>query len=178
LFIEVEKPGEFIDTVISTSAGIKGGDVHVIVGDLPVISVDNIVLQSGLPSRAKFFIDVSSIPQGAIINSAELEFINDSLETINGVPSSDSIFVQVFSDSTDNLILDALGKYLLIKTGKMYKGNVTEVIQSWVDGIENQGMRIRLTDEKKSVSKIVLKGSNAADAAKRPRLKIYYTIKN
>ena len=172
--IVVEKPGSFIDTVTFQPLI----DVHVISNGTPAAGTSTTeFLQAGFSTRIRLQIDIpKDLPAGLIVNRAELELTVDPDQSINGDPSTDSIYVYIFEDETDTSYYDDRAG-LLIRDGNKFKGTVTTLVQSWISGIENYGFRLHLGDELKSISKIAIKSSGAVDPADRPRLKFIYTYK-
>mgnify|MGYP006948911918 CR=1 FL=1 len=69
----VQVPNNYIDTI---SVQVTS-DVHVVLGDNPNTSTNNIFVQGGIPVRSDLFIDVSQIPENAIINNATLTLYGD-----------------------------------------------------------------------------------------------------
>ncbi|MFH1197342.1 MAG: hypothetical protein V1720_16710 [bacterium] len=173
VYMVVEKPGSFIDTLIAEPYL----DIHVVQGTAVEGTTTTEYLQAGFSSRVRLQIDLpSDLPAGTIINRAELELTADPDLSINGNPSTDSIYVYIFKDSTDTLYYDDRAA-LLIRDGNKFTGTVTSLVQSWLNGIENYGFRLHLLDESKSLSRIAIKSSGAVDLADRPRLKLIYTHK-
>ncbi len=174
LYAVVEKPGEFIDTLDFQI----GFDVHIVEGDEPVASGTEMILQGGLPMRGKLLFDVSDIPEYSVINSATLTLKFDSLSSVYGTSYSDSIQVSLISDSTSaipEIDSDYGSSYLFYNEDGYYQGDISIFIQRWNTGVENQGTRIRLTDEERILSTVVIYGSDDPDPAKRPELEIKYS---
>jgi len=171
----VEKPGVFVDTVFS----IPFSDVHAVRGSIPIGNPENIILQGGLSTRGSIQFDVDDVPIHSIVNRATLQLFVDSLETVNGTIASDSVGVMIFKDNSLKTLLDStVTQYLVRDSGAVYyEGEVTKLVQEWINGEDNQGFRIHLSDESRAVNKIAIKGSNTADPALRPRLKIIYSKK-
>ena len=174
LMVLVEVPGEFTDTVVAPATS----DVHVVLGTLPVGKSENIFLQGGLASRANLWIDVSSIPNEAIINEAALYLYYDSTETIMGSVPSDSIGALILEDSTNNELNTSFPPVFLRKIDSFYQGNVTRFIQGWISGTaKNEGVQLYLTSEIPTVNKLAVRGSNTSDSTLKPYLEIIYTKK-
>ncbi len=173
LYIEYSKPGVFTDTLIAT----PNFDVHVLEGDILENKSDDILLQCGLANRGKLWFSLDAVPDNAIINSATLELKINPLESLEGTVASDTLWVSVFQDSAENVIVTNINSLKLSRNDSIYSGEITSFVQSWVNGVDNQGMRIRLADEKRSLNSMALKNSSTSDLL-RPRLKIYYTFKN
>ena len=155
-------------------------DLHIVesIGAVPIGSQDKIILEGGYALRGKLKMDVSAIPKDVSISKAILELNVDEINSIDGDPSSDSIYVHMYLNSArDSLTADSTVTTLLKRSGNVFSGNISWMVQKWVSGTENQGMRLTLLDEYSSVSKIVLYGSKENNPALRPKLTIYYPKK-
>lgn len=173
--IIVEKPGDFVDTLETT---IIREDVHVVEGKLPDVGSENILLQSGLLGRGMLKFDLNKIPAKAVINKANLFVHVDSLLTEYGYPILDSIEVALFKDSSDLQVVDStIAPIYLLRNGNIFSGEIHTLLQVLVNGKDNNGFRLKLTNEESSVDKLVLDGSTVADTANRPKLIITYTSK-
>ncbi len=155
-------------------------DVHVVTGSF-LKQPENIYLQGGLTSRGFLSFNIASLPKDIIINSAKLELTIDTLKSINGQPLSDSIDVRALKDSVSKeLSGDSLIVSVLKRDKNIYSGEITWLIQKWISSSEtnaNQGMMLSLTDEQRSLARLAIFGSKAADINNRPRLKIVYIQK-
>ncbi len=173
LSIQIEKPGEYIDTL---STIVIREDVHVVEGDLATISSDKILLQAGLLGRGYLNIDMSKIPKYSVINKAELSVHYDSLLTEFGTPISDSIEVSLFSDSLNLQIIDStIAPIFLIRNENYFKGDIRTLLQFIINGNQNYGLRLKLSGEERSVDKLVIDGSTTNIDANKPKLTITYT---
>jgi len=171
--VQVEKPGEYIDTLATS---IIKEDVHVVEGSLTAVGSDKILLQNGLEGRGYLKIDLSGIPKKSVVNKAVLSLHVDSLLTEFGSSFSDSIEVTLFTDSLDLQIIDTtIAPIYLIKNDNNYTGEIHLIVQLLVNGKQNYGFRLRLTDEERSANKVVLDGSTTNIEANKPKLTITYT---
>lgn len=173
LKIILEKQGEFTDTISATPTS----DVHIIKGTEPQTIPGSFILQDGLPLRAKYWIDLSKLPQNSAVNKAKLTFYVNKEATVQGNVKSDSLALYIYSDSLKNSIEKDYGRIILKREFDTYTGDVTSYVQRWINGLENQGIRINLTDEARALSKIVLYSPDVADTSKKPLLEIDYLIK-
>ncbi|MCK7524491.1 MAG: hypothetical protein MZV64_46135 [Ignavibacteriales bacterium] len=89
LRVVVQKPGAYIDTLI----GYVSSDLSVVLGDIPNVGTENIVIQSSLTSEAKLIFDFSVIPEDVVINSATLTLTVDTLATKTGSGFSNELSV-------------------------------------------------------------------------------------
>ena len=173
--IVCEKQGEFVDTVNV----IPFSDVHAVKGTVPPSDPENIMLQAGLASRGSLYFDLSRIPLTSVVNRATIQLFVDTLETVNGSITSDSVAFTIWDNSTEHLIDSTVSfQYAVRDIGQAYyEGEVTKLVQEWINGTPNEGFRISLSDEARSVNHVAIKGSNSADPAIRPRLKVIYSKK-
>ncbi len=169
--IVVQSTGGTQDTI----TGQSNGDVHVITGTSSMPLADRIYLQSNFTIRTKFVLDHKVFPADAVINKATLTFFIDTVNTQYGTVLSDSIMVQALSDSVSNKVNTGFRTHYLAKKGNIYFGDISTSLQNWINGKDNQGFVLRLSDEKRSLNKVVLFGPNSS---LKPRLIVYYTDKN
>lgn len=104
LSVIVQKPGAYFDTLSFLSAS----DVSVIAGDLPAVKQENIIIQSGLAVNSKLKFDISSIPKDVVISNATLTLNIDTLETLIGYGSVNTLSVLFITDDSQN-IADSTG---------------------------------------------------------------------
>lgn len=173
LKIVVQKQGAFTDTITA----IPSRSVHIVNGTIPEETPQNITLQDGLALHSKFWIDVSKIPLGSAVNKSILTFNINTSASDEGSIKTDTLGLYFYKDSTANIV-DSTSKVLLIREGEQFSGDFTRVVQRWVDGDDNQGIRIYLTDERRALNKVVLYSNGVSDIAKKPKLTVYYTEKN
>ncbi len=160
--------------VVDTIQGQVSGDVHVLSGNSSMDIADRIYLQSGIALRSYFDFDSNVFPKDAVINKATLTFYIDSTASQYGSVLSDSIMVQTLSDSTTYEVNTSFRDLYLGKNGNSYSGEISRTLQKWINGEDNQGLLLRLSDEKRTLNKVVLYGINSSQ---KPRLVVYYTDK-
>ncbi len=173
LKIVVHKQGAFTDTITA----IPSRSVHVMDGTKPEETPQNITLQDGLALHSKFWIDVTKIPQNSAVNKSILTFNINVSASDEGSIKTDTLGLFFYKDSTANVV-DSASKVLLIREGDQFSGDFTRILQRWIDGDDNQGVRIYLTDERRALNKVVLYSNSASNIAKKPKLTVYYTEKN
>jgi hypothetical protein len=156
---------EFISTV----------DLSAVTGTNPWAQTENIAIQAGVVINSNIWFDISSIPQTAIINNAELILTLDTIQTTLGTPSLNSVAVFPLTDSS-SLTLDSTIAASLSRIGDKLTGNVTRLIQKMVSTNINQGFFFRGTSQQDGLESFILRGSSST-FAERPRLKITYTNK-
>jgi len=152
-------------------------DVHVVTGSLPTASSD-FYLEGGYMLKSKLFFDVSSLPKNSIVNKAILDLTVDESQSLDGSLKSDSMYVQLLADSTTmKLTGDSTYSVLLVRTGNVFSGDISWIVQKWLSGVSNQGIIMSLVDEYTSAARIAFYGSKDPNKALRPKLKITYMQK-
>ncbi len=169
----VEKPGAFTDTLsFFTSA-----DVHVVEREIPQLA-DRIILSAGKITRAKIKFDLSDLPERIIVNRAILRVFIDETMTTQGSNPSDTLYFSMLEDST-GAVSETSTQTLGAGDSNRISANITEMVQKWLNHPEtNYGVRLKLSDEKTSVNKLVFYGSEFSDSTKRPYLELTYTKMN
>lgn len=169
LFLEFEKPGEFVDTVLSA----PNLDIHLPLGEKTVDPNNGIVLQGGISSRGKIKISSQNIPDNIVINNALLDVYIKS--TDEGTISSDTIAVSFLSDFTNSTVNKNFGRYPLVKEGNKYSGDIRQFVERWIDGEANEGLEIKLSDEIIRANSVTVYGTK--DISFTPKLTLFYTTK-
>ncbi|MFZ1289507.1 MAG: hypothetical protein WAR79_05435 [Melioribacteraceae bacterium] len=172
LFMVFEQEGIF-DTLIA----IPSADLHVPKGEVISNTNENIILQSTLGIRGKLYFDLSLVPENIVVNKATLDLFIDNNNTEFGSIDADTIAVGLLTDLEKVTLSTEIGKYPLLKSDGKYSGDIRLFIQKWVDGEENQGLQIQLSDELRSVSRVGIFNSTSSVDSLKPRLTIYYTNK-
>ena len=170
LRIVVQKPGAYIDTIV----GYIASDISVVLGDIPNVGTENIVIQSSLTSEAKLIFDFSVVPEDVVINLATLTLTVDTLATKTGSSFFFFLSVYLLADSATNK-LNPNFVYTLDRSGATFTGDITNILRAWNNRVDNQGLLIKSTLEFWGLETFVLKGSNAALIEQRPRLEIVYS---
>jgi len=170
LRIVVEKPGEYVDTLI----GYISSDISAVLGELPNVGVENLAIQSSLTSEAKLFFDLSGLPENVVINSATLTLSIDTLASKMGSSYTDKLAVYLLADSAENELNDDY-VYSLSRSGATYTGEITNIVRAWNNNVDNQGMLIKSSLEFWGLEIFAIKGSNAALIEQRPKLEIVYS---
>ncbi len=173
LKVIVQKPDSFTDTLdfpLNT-------DVHVPTGELPASTDDSIILQGGLTSKGKLFFDLTNvIPQNATANSAKLVLTVDTLNSFTNDNIVESISYSILADSNDNEIASEYGTLQLTKEGDKYiDNNFVQFLNRWLNGVDNQGIRLRINNDISTLSRLKIFGSSA-DVAIRPKLIVTYSF--
>lgn len=169
LHLEFEKPGEFVDTVLAN----PNLDLHRPAGEKLPDPNNGIILQSGIISRGKIKINTDDIPKSIVVNNALLDIYIQSSE--EGTVSSDTIAVSFLSNFSNSTVNEEFGRYPLVKEENKYSGDIRQFVERWIDGEENEGLEIKLSDESRSANSVTIYGTN--EIAFTPKLTIYYTTK-
>ncbi|RKY99602.1 MAG: hypothetical protein DRQ13_01990, partial [Ignavibacteriae bacterium] len=151
-------------------------DVSIVDGDLPLLPQEDIAVQSSVSVNSIIAFDLSDVPEGVVINSAELIIQRDSLNTITGSSFSNSLLAYFVEDSTTKEVAEE-GAFLLSFNDNSYSGDITSYVRIWINENRNQGVLLRSGNAIEGLELFALKGSTAADFAERPRLRIVYTVK-
>ena len=170
LRIVVEKPGEYIDTLI----GYILSDISAVLGEIPNVGPENLAIQSSLTSEAKLFFDLSGLPENVVINSATLTLSIDTIASKMGSSYTDKLAVYLLADSAENELNDDY-VYSLSRSGATYTGEITNIVRAWNNNVDNQGMLIKSSLEFWGLEIFAIKGSNAALIEQRPKLEIVYS---
>lgn len=170
LRIVVQKPGEYIDTLI----GYVAADISVVLGDRQNVGIENLAIQSSLTSEAKLFFDLTVLPKDITINSAKLTLTVDTIQTKTGSSFTNSLRTYLLADSSKDSV-NANYAYTLSRSGSTFSGEITNIVRVWNNKVSNQGMLIKATGELRGIEIFAIKGSNASNISDRPKLEIVYT---
>ncbi|RPI72430.1 MAG: hypothetical protein EHM47_08315 [Ignavibacteriales bacterium] len=170
--VVIEKTGGvYKDTIIfSTTA-----DLTLMKGSIPPTVNENILIRSGYFINAVLAFDLSTVPDGIVVNKAELVLTADTVETKIGSGGINSLQTYFLFDSTNTDSISS-SSIRLSKFGDTYSGDVTNYVRAWLNG-NNQGMLVTPTDPYNGVEIFVIKGSDALPSEK-PLLRITYTKQN
>lgn len=151
------------------------------VGDIENLATNPqlIYLQSGVDYRSTLSFDVSFIPRGAVINSANLLLTSDPATTRISRFTADSTFQLATSLSpSDRTLLDPYSVSGTKRTGTLltYSSDMTRPVQIW-NRMPNYGVMLRPGVFGETVSLQLLTFFNEkAPPALRPRLKLKYSV--
>ena len=172
LTLVIEKTGSYVDTI----NGFIFADVSVVDGDLPVLPSEDIAVQSSISVNSIITFDLSSVPDGVVINSAELIIKRDSINTRTGTSFENNLLAYFVEDSTAKEVNEG-GAFKLSFIDNGYSGDITSYVRIWINEKRNQGVILRSGNDIEGLELFALKGSNAVNFAERPRLKIVYTAR-
>lgn len=166
----LEKPGSFVDTV----QGFIISDVSVVEGDLPTLPQGEIGVQASLTAQSRLTFDLSFIPKGVVINSAQLIMTTDTLSSVFGSSFGTDINAFLLGDTTN--VDSVIGTpSVMIREGDAYLGDVTNIVNSWILGTPNNGFILKPANEVEGLELFALRGSDFPDSTMRPRLKLVFT---
>lgn len=168
LHMEFEKAGEFVDTVLSTA----NFDIHIPTGERLPDHAEGIQLQSSISVRGKIKFNIDQIPKNIIVNSAILDLY--VIESDEGTIKTDTIAVSFLSNFNDEIVNQNFGRYPLKRDDEKFSGDIIQFIDRWLEGEENEGLEIKLSDESRSANAVSFYGNNAT---LKPKLTLHYTTK-
>jgi hypothetical protein len=171
LFVVIEKTGVYTDTI----NGFVIGDVSLVDGEVPNLPSGIIGMQSSIAVNSKLTFDVSGLPQGLVVNSAEVVLSQDSLNSMKGSGFNNSLRAS-FLRYNDSLNTQGNAVALIFNDNK-FIGNITAFLRNWVDTGENNGLLLQAGNQFDGLELFAIYGSDAVDLQLRPRLKVTYTIK-
>ena len=171
LQIVLEKPGVYVDTFYYNPLS----DISVLKNIAPYPSGEYMTVQAGLKIMSWLYFDISSLPEYAVINKAELSLISDT--TLNIIGDLNNKVVTYVPGDTTNLDSIASVTVNLTKTGNTFTGNITSMVQDWLVRRDNRGLVITTSNELNGLERFVFWNSIASNPALKPRLVITYTNK-
>lgn len=172
LTLVIEKSGSYVDTI----NGFIFADVSVVDGDLPVLPSEDIAVQSSFSLNSIITFDLSPLPVGVVINSAELIIKRDNINTRTGTSFANELQAYFVEDSTAKEVNEG-GAFRLSFIDNSYSGDITPYVRIWINEKRNEGVILRSGNDIEGLELFALKGSNAVNFEERPRLKIVYTAR-
>lgn len=146
-------------------------------GDLSQLPPDRIVLQGGIATQNFFRFDLSKLPSNVIINEARLELYLDSASSFYFPVSERRFVANLITDSTT--FQDTISVINSQIIGDKYVLQFNPIAQFWNNGIfPNYGLGLSTLGKRLNIDRFVFYSPDFADASKRPRLRITYTIRN
>ncbi len=141
-------------------------------------------VQGGVHYRSALWFDLSSIPRGAILNSAILSLDLDSASSrISKFVTDTSLSAHLLGDTTTYTSLSTedastFGRRVA-GTRATFSFNIRMAAQSWVRG-PNYGVLIRVPTAREFTTPdlFVFNSSTASTPSLRPRLRLLYSIKS
>jgi len=172
LFVVIEKPGVYVDTL----NGFIAADVSLVDRTvIPSLPTGLISVQSSVAINSRLTFDLGAVPASVVINKAEIFITPDSVSSVKGSSSNNSLRLSYLS-FTDSLNTEGNPSVLTLKDNK-YTGDVTLFVRNWINRKENNGMLIEAGSPTSGLEFFALKGSDYIEISERPRLRIIYTIR-
>lgn len=171
LYTVIEKPGVYRDTL----KFFPSVDLSVINGNIADVGPDNFPIQSGINSMAKIYFDLSTLPNGAVINYAQLTLTLDTLKTITGSNFSNSLRLNYLTDSS-KIVIDSSTIFFMNRIGNTFNAAITPLIQLSLIKKNFQGFLISSADKLNGMELFAIRSSNAVIYNERPKLEIIYTV--
>ena len=170
LFVVIEKPGVYVDTI----NGFIAADISIVDRpDVPILPAGLISVQSSVAINSRLTFDLGRIPSGIVINKAEIFITSDSISSIKGSSSSNSLRLS-YLRYADSLNIEGTPAFLTLKDNK-FSGDITAFVRNWINRKENNGILIEAGNPTSGLGLIALKGSDYFEISERPRLLITYT---
>lgn len=167
-------------TTLNDTTSIQVG-IDTYVADVNPAPLDpqRIFTQAGIAYRSRLNFDVSHLPRGAVVNSAELLLHRDPTRTtVNKfTPSPQPIVHALLSnDSTDMDVISSAGS-LKTGTANTFSFDVRRQVQLWENGI-NYGLILRqpTLNEFSTLDIYTFYSSETTDPALRPRILVKYSV--
>lgn len=170
LFVVIEKPGVYTDTI----NGFVSADISLVAGDVPVLPNGMIGVRSSVAINSRLMFDTGVLPQGIVINRAELFITADSINSIKGSSFSNNLVARYLSFA-DSLNTEG-NSVTLAFSGNQFIGDITSFVRSWVTQNENNGILLEAGNQVLGLELFSLRGSDYAVISERPRIRISYTL--
>jgi hypothetical protein len=167
-------------TVQDTAKYDAGVDTFVGNVDDPVPSTERLFAQSGVVYRGRLRFDVSFIPRGSIINTAELTLVRDpATSRLNRFTPDSLLLMGTLVSATDSSRVDGTiaGGKISGASADTVKFDVRRPVQLWLVG-NNNGLLLRTSalNELSSFSLFSFYNEQALQSAARPKMRIRYAV--
>jgi hypothetical protein len=170
--VVIEKPGVYVDTL----NGFIAADISLVDRpNVPALPTGLISVQSSVAINSKLKFDLGQIPASVVINKAEIFITPDSVYSVKGSSSNNSLRLS-YLRYADSLNTEGNPSFLSYKDNK-YSGDITLFVRNWVSRKENNGILIEAGSPTSGLEFFALKGSDYSEFSERPRLRITYTVR-
>ena len=146
--------------------------------DYPKVDTNDIVIQDGVNYWTEIFFDLTMIPKLAGIHKARLELFLDKSKSQQGnVPLDSIIEANFFRDNASTSVFQYLAGS--DESGKYTFNSITSSAQVWNKETGKGSIVVMphgTLNQARELEKLVFYGLNAEDPAKRPTLKIIYSL--
>ncbi len=168
---------------LDTTTYASGQDTFVGTDDHPGLDPSVLTIQAGVNFRSAISFDLSAIPRGSIVNRAEMILTKDDAGTrLSRFLPDTAISAHILY--TDSSLTSAFSAEDASTFGRPSPGvpstftfDIRTAAQSWLRG-PNYGVLLRFpTEQEYSTPELIsFYGATTTDPARRPRLKILYSI--
>lgn len=138
---------------------------------------ERMLVQNGIAYRTSMTYDLSKLPSNVIINNAKVELHLDSKASYISESGSRTLVFGLINDTSgfgDTLFTNAFPQ-----DSVTYSVSVNQIFQNWNSGfLPNLGLSIKGSFELQNLDRFIFYSNEVADTTLRPRLKIYYTLRN
>ena len=152
-------------------------NTHIVFGKYPYkYDQPGISIRNGFISQALLHFDISKLPKNAIINNATLTIVPDTLTSKYGSVFSAAIRVYNSSDTANFTPVESAST-TLNSTLKVFSANVQSLVNTDYSTGKNVSFILRNDRFYNGVERMNFFGATDAIFAKRPLLKIYYSVR-
>ncbi len=157
-----------------------GYDTYAVNGSPIVDPTKSIYVHPTLAYNGLLVFDVSKLPRDAVIHQSMLELTRNTAYQYYSRPAIDSVIATFVLDSMARSDLSASSPPVSNRNGDIYRMNISSMVQRWVKGFPNQGVRIKAYDDNSGSSALGTLNpfvfyNSKSDPVLRPRLKIIYS---
>lgn len=164
-----------LDDTTNTIDIMPSLQIYVANGSIPSSS-SHLFLNAGIGYRGLLRFDSISLPRSVSITEATLKLtLDENLSSFNS-SSRDTITAHFLRNNTypyDTIALGTVCSPQIENGKKVYKGNITSMVQQWVIGTPNYGIILRPLGEYSTFDRFAIYGSS--DSLK-PVITITYTV--
>ncbi len=168
-------------TVRDTNSYTLGVDTFV--GNIDNLASNQslLYLQAGVVYRSTLSFDVSGIPRGAVIDTAQLSLVQDLSTTrvskFSGTPTIEAHIFTAAGNNSSFEVSSTTGQQ--VNATDTFSVDLRHAVQVWIKGL-NYGLLLRVSSatEYTSCDLYTFYDQAAASTALRPRLRIKYVVQN
>ncbi len=151
-------------------------DAHIVKGT-EIKQPQRMTIQSGLPQYGNVWFDIAQIPDGVILNNAQLILHSDTTQNLHGTTLDNQLYAYYLTDSASGKVNSYYYTTLDYDTGT-YSGTVTNIVSAFLAAKKNLNIKIFPVAPLEGVDITSLYNHECADPKLRPELKIIYTKKS
>jgi len=164
------------DTTTDTLRRSAISGVFIADGNIPVVT-GTTILQAGIAFRSRIMFDSLSLPKGAAVTQASLEFTADPAISAAFPASRDTLamsFIQDRAHPLDSIVLSGFCYPVMENGMKIYRGDLKSYVQLWNGREPNVGIIVKPLGELTTLDRIGIFDATAPDSS-RPRIRITYS---